>query len=144
MMSRAPVQWAGLVGGPILGLLVYWLLPQEYANAQTQLVPLSHAGRATAAVAVWMATWWLTEAIPVYATALVPLAALPGLGAVGMHEAAAPYGHELIFLFMGGFILALSMQRWGLHRRFAYGALRIVGTSPRRIVGGFMLVSAAG
>jgi sodium-dependent dicarboxylate transporter 2/3/5 len=139
---RSRVQWAGLAAGPLLALLVYSVLPESYLNSEGGTVVFSHAGRATASVGVWMAVWWMTEAIPVYATALLPLAALPLLGAVSMREAASPYGHELIFLFMGGFILALSMQRWGLHDRVALLALRLVGTKPRNMVGGFMIVTA--
>jgi len=89
-----------------------------------------------------MATWWLSEAIPIYATALLPLALLPLLGATSMREAAAPYAHPLIFLFLGGFLVARAMERWGLHRRSALLALRIVGERPAAMVGGFMAVSA--
>ena len=89
-----------------------------------------------------MAIWWMTEAIPVYATALLPLALFPAGGAASMREAAAPYAHELIFLFMGGFVIALSMRRWGLHRRFALTVVRRAGAEPHRMVGGFMLVTA--
>jgi sodium-dependent dicarboxylate transporter 2/3/5 len=109
------VQWLGLFGGPLLALCVYLALPERYVDASGEAAAFSHAGRVTAAAAVWMALWWMTEAIPVYATALLPLALLPVTGAATMRDAAAPYGHELIFLFMGGFVLALSMQRWGLH-----------------------------
>jgi len=75
-----------------------------------------------------MAMWWMTEAIPVYATSLLPIALLPATGAASIKQAYAPYGHELIFLFMGGFILALSMQRWKLHKRISFFVLRLVGT----------------
>ncbi|MEE9219051.1 MAG: DASS family sodium-coupled anion symporter [Acidobacteriota bacterium] len=139
---RATVQWIGLVAGPVLALLTYVLLPEAYQPGNGQTILFAHAGRATAAAAVWMAVWWMTEAIPVYATALLPLALLPVAGAVTMKDAASPYGHELIFLFMGGFIIALSMQRWGLHKRIAFAALRLVGTRPGHMIGGFMLVTA--
>jgi sodium-dependent dicarboxylate transporter 2/3/5 len=144
-MSAAPagIKWAGLVAGPALAALAYALLPATFTDTQGQLVDFAHAGRVTAALAVWMATWWMTEAIPVYATALLPLAVLPIAGAASVKAASAPYGHELIFLFMGGFIIALSMQRWELHRRFAFSVLRLVGSEPHRLVGGFMLVTAA-
>jgi sodium-dependent dicarboxylate transporter 2/3/5 len=139
---RSSVQWVGLAAGPALALLAYVLLPDGYRNVAGELVPFSHAGRATAAAAVWMATWWITEAIPVYATSLLPLALLPLTGAATIRSAASPYGHELIFLFMGGFIIALAMQRWDLHRRIAFRALRLVGTHPAHIVGVFMVVTA--
>lgn len=133
----------GLVGGPILALITYILLPSEYLDQAAASVAFSHEGRATAALAVWMAVWWLTEAIDLTATALLPLVALPLLGARSMAAAAAPYANDLIFLFMGGFILSLSMQRWDLHRRLAVRTLALVGTSPPRIVGGFMGATAA-
>jgi len=141
--TRRVVGWLGLAAGPVLALLVYLLLPAVYDDGHGRQLLFSHAGRATAAAGCWMAVWWMTEAIPVYATALLPLALLPLAAAGSISSVAAPYGHELIFLFMGGFIIALSMQRWGLHRRFALRVLRLVGTRPHRLVGGFMLVSAA-
>ena len=122
--------------------LVFLLLPGSYLDNLGREVAFSSAGRLTAAAGAWMAIWWITEAIPVYATALLPLALLPAGGAVSMRETAAPYAHELIFLFMGGFVIALSMQRWGLHRRFALTVVRLAGAAPHRMVGGFMLVTA--
>lgn len=141
--ARANIKWVGFFAGPVLAALAYLLLPETYVDTQGEILAFSHAGRMTAALGVWMATWWMTEAVPVSVTALLPLAVLPIAGARPIKEAAAPYAHELIFLFMGGFILALSMQRWGLHRRFAFSVLRTVGTSPARLIGGFMLITAA-
>ena len=141
--TRSTIQWAGLLAGPLLALLTYLLLPESYADTRGELASFGHAGRATTATAVWMAIWWMTEAIAIYATALLPLALLPLLGATSIQQAARPYGHELIYLFMGGFILALSMQRWGLHRRLAFFTLQLVGTRSSHLVGGFMLVTAA-
>jgi len=131
-----------LFTGPILGLFAYILLPEGFQNSQGEFLPLTHAAHATAAVGCWMAVWWMTEAIPVYATALLPLALLPLFGAMPFAAAATPYSHKLIFMFMGGFILALSMERWNLHRRIALNVLRLVGTQPRYIIGGFMGVTA--
>lgn len=139
---RTTVQWIGLAAGPSLAGAVYLLLPDSYIAAGGGTIELGHAGRATAALGSWMAVWWMTEAIPIYATALLPLSLFSLFGVTSIRQAATPYGHELIFLFMGGFILALSMQRWGLHRRFALGTLSFVGSKPRRIVAGFMFVTA--
>lgn len=139
---RGAAQRIGLAAGPIVAVLVYGLLPVAYLDPDGVSVPFSAAGRATAAVAAWMAVWWLSEAIDVYATALLPLVALPLLGARTMRETAAPYAHELIFLFLGGFLLALAMERWGLHRRIALVALRIVGSRSTYMVAGFMAVTA--
>ncbi len=135
-------QRIGLFLGPALALLTYISLGDHYLAADGTVAEFSGAGRATAAVGVWMALWWMTEAIPISATALLPITLFPLLGVTSVQAAAAPYAHKLIFLFMGGFILALAMQRWELHRRVALQALRLVGTRPAYIVGGFMLVTA--
>ena len=139
---RAKVQWGGLFLGPVLALLVFLVLPGEYRDADGAAVPFEPAGRAILAGMIWMAVWWLTEAVEVTTTALLPLVVFPMTGAVSIKAAAAPYAHHLIFLFMGGFIIALSMQRWGLDRRIALATLRLVGTTPARLVGGFMIATA--
>ncbi len=139
---KTTVQWIGLIAGPVLALLLYSQLPYAYPNGAGEQVAFSSAGRATMALAVWMAVWWMTEAVELYATALLPLVALPIAGASPVREAAAPYAHELIFLFMGGFLIALAMQRWGLHKRLALKALRAAGDHPAGIVACFMGVTA--
>ncbi len=135
------IKRAGLIAGPLAAALLYAILPEAYGHGDA-VKELSHAARATSAVTIWMAIWWMTEAIPVFVTALLPLVLFPWLGIASGHDAAAPYGHELIFLFMGGFMIALAMERWGLHKRIALRALRLVGTKPARLVAGFMAVSA--
>jgi solute carrier family 13 (sodium-dependent dicarboxylate transporter), member 2/3/5 len=134
----ASIRWAGLVLGPVLAVVAYLLLPSDPSAGG-----LTDAGRVTAAVAVWMATWWLTEATEVYVTALLPIPLLPTLGATSMAEAASPYAHELIFVLLGGFVLARSLQKWHLDRRIALMTLRLVGLKPARLVGGVMLATAA-
>ena len=94
------------------------------------------------AVAALMIVWWITEAIPIPATALVPIALFPVLGVTSASAATAPYGDPIIFLFMGGFILALAMERWNLHRRIALMVVSRTGLRQDRIVGGFMLATA--
>jgi solute carrier family 13 (sodium-dependent dicarboxylate transporter), member 2/3/5 len=96
----------------------------------------------TAAVAALMAVWWISEAIPIPATALVPLVLFPSLGILPIERAAAPFANPVIFLFLGGFILAAAVERSGLHRRLALSVVRGAGTTPRAIVGGFMLATA--
>jgi sodium-dependent dicarboxylate transporter 2/3/5 len=96
----------------------------------------------TAAVAILMAVWWMTEALPIPATAMIPLVLFPILGILDMPAAAAPYANEVIFLFLGGFLLAASMQRWGLHKRLALMIMSAVGATPRRLILGFMLATA--
>lgn len=139
---KTTIQWIGLIAGPLLALLLYSQLPHAYPNGTGEIVEFSSAGRATMALAAWMAVWWMTEAVELYATALIPLVALPMTGASAVREAAAPYAHELIFLFMGGFLIALAMQRWGLHKRLALKALREAGDHPAGIVACFMGVTA--
>ncbi len=96
-----------------------------------------------AAVALLMATWWMCESIPIPATSLLPIALMPLLGILPTAKATAPYANHLIFLFMGGFIIALSMQRWNLHRRIAMNIVKLVGFSPSRLIFGFMVATAA-
>jgi sodium-dependent dicarboxylate transporter 2/3/5 len=123
----------GLIGGGAFFLLLL-LVPGPAG--------LSPEGWRAAAVAVLMAVWWMTEAIPIPATALLPLALFPTLGVLDMPAAAAPYANEIIFLFMGGFIIAMAMERWGLHRRIALGIMSFIGTSPKRLILGFMVATA--
>jgi len=118
-----------------------WLGPLAFAAILVMPAPaaLDPAAWRVAALGVWMAVWWITEAIPIPATALLPLIVLPLTGIFGIREAAAPYANPLIFLFMGGFIIAVATQRWHLHKRIALGIVGRVGDSPRAIVLGFML-----
>jgi len=140
--TRSRRQEIGLFAGPVVACALWLVLPDQYLDSAGTSVPFTSAGHATATIAAWMAVWWLSEAISIYATALLPLVLMPLLGAAPIRAAAAPYAHELIFLFMGGFLIALSMERWGLHRRIALVTLRAVGDRATRVVGGFMLVSA--
>ncbi len=146
--SSTPVRtarWVGLILGPILACVVYLIAPRESLDASGVVVAgLTQPGRAVAAVGTLMAVLWVTEALPIAATALIPIALFPLLtgGTVSVQAAAAPYGDGLIFLFMGGFLLALTMQRWGLHKRIALQTILLVGTEPRMLVGGFMLAAA--
>lgn len=94
------------------------------------------------ALAAWMVIWWLGEAVPIPATALLPIPMMPLLGIAEMKPVAANYGHTLIFLFLGGFLLAAAMQRWGLHKRIALKIVSVVGTSPGSIIAGFMFATA--
>ncbi len=128
--------------GPLAALITFAALPEMYADATGQVVPLSDEARTAAAVAVWMAVWWMTEAIPVYATALLPLTLFPLTGVATVKQTAASYGHELVFLFLGGFVLALALERWGVHRRLALAVLGVVGNRPARVIGSFMLIAA--
>lgn len=96
----------------------------------------------TAGVAFLMISWWVTETVPIPVTALLPLICFPLLGILGMEAAAAPYANPVVFLFLGGFLLARAVEKWGLHRRVALHVVGKAGTEPARLVGGFMLASA--
>ena len=114
--------------------VVAWLAPF--------LLSMPREARNTLAVTVLMAAWWMTVAIPIPATSLLPLVLFPLLGILPSGTTAANYANNNIFLFMGGFILALGIQRWGLHRRIALHVVSVVGTNPARMVLGFMLATA--
>lgn len=125
-------QRAGLVLGPLVCLAVLLMAPPE---------GMSQAAWHATAVGLLMAIWWVTEALPIPATALVPLVLFPPLGVLQVAEAAAPYANPLVFLFLGGFVLALAMQRWNLHRRLALTIVSRVGTKPRALVLGFYVAT---
>lgn len=123
--------------GP-LGFLLLWFWPEPSLAGQA----LSPEQQRMGAIVAWVATWWLTEAVPVGAASLLPAALLPLAGVLGARPAAAAYMNDLLLLFVGAFVLALGLERWGLHRRFALGVLARVGADPRRIVFGFMVAGA--
>jgi sodium-dependent dicarboxylate transporter 2/3/5 len=102
----------------------------------------AHLMMGAAAVAVLTACWWITVAIPIPVTSLVPLVLFPLVGVLPIRAASAPYADPNVFLFMGGFMIALAIERWGLHRRIALHIVRIIGTSQATIVLGFMIASA--
>ncbi len=103
---------------------------------------LSQEGWYTAAIALLMAVWWTTEVIPIPATALLPLVLFPVFNISGISATATPYANPMIFLFMGGFILAIGMQEWGLHRRIALNIIYFIGSKPRSIILGFIISTA--
>lgn len=123
----------GLIGGPLVFLIMRAFPPPQ---------DMSALAWAVAAVAVLMAIWWVSEALPIAATALLPVVLFPALGVMGGAAVTASYAHYLIFLFLGGFLIAVTLQRWGLHRRLALHTIVWVGLSPRRMVLGFMTASA--
>jgi sodium-dependent dicarboxylate transporter 2/3/5 len=132
---RTPTyQLVGRVMGPVIFLGMLLLGHEQDA--------MSVAAWRVAAAGLWMAVWWATEAVPVPVTALLPLIAFDPLGVSSIRDAAAPYAHPTIFLFLGGFTMALALERCGLHRRIALAVIDRVGTDGRQLVGGFMLVCA--
>jgi sodium-dependent dicarboxylate transporter 2/3/5 len=138
--SVSALRYWGLLGGPALGLLL-WALLRGSLTGTPPMAGLSEPACRAAGIAALMAVWWLTEAIPLAATALLPLALFPPLNVLSMRDAAAPFGDEVVFLFLGGFLIQLAMERWGLHRRIALLIMLAVGTRPTRLIGGLMLAS---
>ncbi len=141
-MNAAMVKRIGLFGGPVLALVCYYFLPPHYSTGPGEWVEFSQSGRATLGMMVWMACWWLTEAVDIEVTALLPIVAFPLLGIAPLSKVLPPYAADVIFLFMGGFIIGLAIERWGLDRRIAYFTLRLVGARPSAIIAGFMAVTA--
>jgi len=141
-VTALTIRRLGLVGGPVGGWFCYSLLPLRYATGPGEWADFTQAGRATLGLMVWMAGWWLTEAVDIEATALLPIVTFPLLGIAPLGKVLTPYAADVIFLFMGGFIIGLAIARWGLDRRMAFFILRLVGARPGAIVGGFMAVTA--
>ncbi len=123
----------GLIIGPLLFLVFIFIpLPEGMTPAAMRV----------AAITALMATWWITEAIPIPATSLLPIVLFPLLGIMDGSEVTRAYGNHVVFLFMGGFFIAVTVQKWNLRRRIALHTIRLVGVTPERIILGFMLASA--
>ena len=131
-----------LIAGPVLGLIAYYLLPTEYVNPAGEIAAFGHAGRACLAVTVWMAVWWFTEALPIAATAMLPIVVYPLLGIATAAKTFSNYASGTIFLFLGGFLLAAAIHRWHLDRRIALLTIRVFGTKPNQMVFGLMTATA--
>ena len=129
----APTRRWGLWLGPVLCIVLLSLPPPA---------GMPPAALKVAAVTVWMACYWMLEVIPIPATALLPIALFPLLGVMPVNEVTAAYANHLVYLFLGGFLIAMAIERWGLHRRVALHTVRLVGLSPPRLVLGFMLATA--
>lgn len=133
VMNRfSKMQITGLIAGPILFACI-WMLNLNPAKPEVTRM---------AAIAGFMAVMWVTEAIPMAATSLLPMVLYPVMGIMAGKAAAAVYFNSTIFLFMGGFLIALAMERWNLHKRIALFTVKTIGGGPARIVFGFMMASA--
>ncbi len=130
--SYSQAQRIGLCLGPTLFMLTLLF----FAPAG-----LSFEARAVLATTLWVAIWWITEAIPIPATSLLPIVLLPMTGALSNASVTSAYGDDIIFLFLGGFFIAIAMEKWHLHRRIALAIIAFVGTSTQRILLGFMLAT---
>ncbi|MEV8272315.1 DASS family sodium-coupled anion symporter [Microbacterium sp. NPDC077184] len=132
--TRPPAKiWFFRLLGVVLALVTWLLLGTT---------TVSDDARVVGALAILMAVWWTTEAVPLPVTSLLPIVILPLLTARTVPEATTPYANPIVFLFVGGFLIAIAMQKWNLHRRIALLTLRRVGTHPRRIVLGMMIATA--
>jgi sodium-dependent dicarboxylate transporter 2/3/5 len=130
MLSRSVI---GLLLGPFLFFLVLLLpIPEGFNEISMRVV----------AIALLMATFWITEAIPIAATSLLPIFLYPVMGVMSGSDTTLAYGNHLVFLLMGGFFIAVTVEKWQLHRRIALVTIRLVGDTANRIILGFMLATA--
>ncbi|OPG48462.1 SLC13 family permease [Helicobacter pylori] len=143
--STKIVRLFGLIGGALIALIIYYALDAQMPHIVEEIPKLSSlnykAMPVVAGVAVLMGIWWMTEAIDLPATALLPLVLFSVFSVDQFSSVSSSYASPIIFLFMGGFILALSMQKWNLHTRIALSIILLVGTSPRRLILGFMIAT---
>lgn len=137
---RSLAVWIGPLAGAGAGLAAWWALSGKGGSGAEG--GLSREGCFVVAVAVWMAIWWITEAVELEATALLPMVLFPALGVMPIKAAAAPYADPTIFFFMGGMMLGAAMERWGLPKRFALHVLLRVGARPGLLVLGAMVATA--
>jgi len=123
----------GLILGPILFVLILLFFHPE---------GLSKEANAILASTVWIAVWWITEAIPIAVTALLPIVLFPLTGGLDLKVTTAAFGHRYIFLYIGGFMIAIAIERWNLHKRIALTIINFIGSDVTRIILGFMLATA--
>jgi len=123
----------GLLLGPALFFLILYF----------PTVLVSESGDRVIAVALWMVTWWITETVSISVTALLPLILFPILKVMALDEVGANYGSPIIFLFFGGFVLALALEKVNLHKRIALNIIKLTGTTPNKVVLGFMIATAS-
>ena len=123
----------GLLLGPLSFIIIKYFFHPEGLSVEANAILGS---------AVWIAIWWISEAIPIAVTALLPIILFPLSGGLGLNETTASYGHKYVFLYIGGFILAIAIEKWKLHKRIALTIIKIVGTNVNFIILGFMIATA--
>ncbi len=133
-MKNAPLtpRTAGLILGPVLFFILLFVVRPE---------GLSPEGRAVLASTVWIAVWWITEAVPIAVTSLLPLVLFPLTGSLSLNATSVAYGDKFVFLYVGGFIIAIAIERWRLHRRIALAIISVIGTNAPRMILGFMVAT---
>jgi sodium-dependent dicarboxylate transporter 2/3/5 len=132
-MQHSTLKKIGFVFGPLLFTLTLLFFHPE---------GLSKAANAVLATTSWVAVWWILEVVPIAVTALLPIILFPITGAMKLGETTASFGHKYVFLYIGGFILAIAIEKWNLHKRIALNIINIIGTSVSRIILGFMIATA--
>ena len=123
----------GLISGPLAFILILFFFQPEGLNPRANAILAS---------TVWIAIWWITEAIPIAVTALLPIILFPLTGGLGLSETTASFGHKYVFLYIGGFIIAIAIQKWNLHKRIALNIINLIGTNVVNIILGFMMATA--
>lgn len=123
----------GLLSGPLAFILVLFFFQPEGLNPEAKAILAS---------TIWIAIWWITEAIPIAVTALLPIILFPLTGGLDLTQTTASFGHKYVFLYVGGFIIAIAIQKWNLHKRIALNIIRIIGTNVIKIILGFMVATA--
>src|SRR5690606_35195355 len=132
-MKHTEVKKTGFVLGPFLFFSVLYFFHPE---------GLSKEAIAILAATLWVAVWWILEVIPIAVTSMLPIILFPLTGAMTLDETTVAYGHKYVFLYIGGFILAIAIERWKLHKRIALSIIKFIGTSVDRIILGFMVATA--
>ncbi|MDP5035426.1 DASS family sodium-coupled anion symporter [Alishewanella sp. SMS8] len=132
-VNETKTPFLALLIGPLL-MLITLVLPAPFGMNEPSWLVIG--------LTVWMASWWISEAVPIPATAFLPLLVAPLLDLNSLSAVAQSYAHPLIFLFLGGFIISIAMERWSLHTRIALHTMLIVGSKPSQQIGGIMLVTA--
>ncbi|MEM9887296.1 MAG: SLC13 family permease [Bacteroidota bacterium] len=133
MKSNVRSAQIGLILGPVLFFATLFFFHPT---------GLSKEANAVLATTLWMATWWITEALPISVTALLPIVLFPLAGALDIKSTTAAFGHKYIFLYMGGFVIAIAIERWNLHKRIALNIINFIGADVSKIILGFMLATA--
>lgn len=128
-----PTKRIGFLLGPLLFILIFFFFEPE---------GLSPQARAILASTAWIAVWWITEAIPIAITALLPIVLFPLTGGLDLETTTSAFGHKYVFLYMGGFIIAIAIEKWNLHRRIALNIINFIGSDIKKIILGFMVATA--
>ena len=123
----------GLILGPLMFFIILLFFHPSGLNDQSNAV---------LAATIWISIWWIFEALPIAVTALLPIVLFPIAGGMDLAQTTASYGHKLIFLIMGGFMIAIAIEKWNLHKRIALNIIYFIGTDLRKIILGFMVATA--